>query len=43
MHERSDFPDQDPAQHHRLLVGGLDEVWVEIVSALAIGPDLYSP
>jgi succinate dehydrogenase/fumarate reductase flavoprotein subunit len=29
MHKRADFPQLDPAQHHRLLVGGLDEVWVE--------------
>jgi succinate dehydrogenase/fumarate reductase flavoprotein subunit len=28
MHKRSDFPSQDPAQHRRLLTGGLDEVWV---------------
>lgn len=27
MHKREDFPSQDPAQHHRLLTGGLDEVW----------------
>lgn len=28
MHKRLDFHDQDPNQHHRLLSGGLDEVWV---------------
>jgi succinate dehydrogenase/fumarate reductase flavoprotein subunit len=28
MHKRSDFPEQDPAQHHRLLAGGLDKVWI---------------
>jgi succinate dehydrogenase/fumarate reductase flavoprotein subunit len=28
MHKRADFPDSDPGQHHRLLTGGLDEVWV---------------
>jgi succinate dehydrogenase/fumarate reductase flavoprotein subunit len=27
MHRRADHPDIDPAQHHRLLVGGLDELW----------------
>ncbi|MER5855040.1 FAD-binding protein [Streptomyces sp900105245] len=27
MHKRADRPAQDPAQHHRLLTGGLDEVW----------------
>ena len=30
MHKRLDHGQQDPAQHHRLLVGGLDEVWTEI-------------
>lgn len=28
MHKREDFPQLDPAQHHRLLTGGLDDVWV---------------
>ncbi|MFB4304564.1 FAD-dependent oxidoreductase [Actinomadura sp. GTD37] len=28
MHKREDFPKLDPAQHHRLLTGGLDEIWV---------------
>lgn len=28
MHRRSDFPDLDPAQHHRLLVRGLDRITV---------------
>jgi succinate dehydrogenase/fumarate reductase flavoprotein subunit len=27
MHRRDDFPALDPAQHHRVLCGGLDEVW----------------
>jgi succinate dehydrogenase/fumarate reductase flavoprotein subunit len=27
MHKRSDYPTQDPAQKHRLLTGGLDEIW----------------
>lgn len=27
MHKRLDHPEQDPAQHHRLTIGGLDEVW----------------
>ncbi|MDT5244267.1 MAG: hypothetical protein QOD36_1643 [Mycobacterium sp.] len=27
MHKRLDFPTQDPAQRHRLLTGGLDEIW----------------
>ncbi|MBE1462896.1 FAD-binding protein [Kibdelosporangium phytohabitans] len=27
MAKRLDFPDQDPAQHHRITSGGLDEVW----------------
>ncbi len=28
MAKRLDFPDQDPAQHHRLTTGGLDEIWI---------------
>ena len=27
LHWREDRPERDPAQAHRLLVGGLDEVW----------------
>lgn len=27
MHRRFDHPDQDPGQQHRLITGGLDEVW----------------
>ncbi|CAG9254739.1 Succinate dehydrogenase flavoprotein subunit [Paraburkholderia unamae] len=32
MHRRRDYAAVDPAQRHRLLSGGLDEVWVERVS-----------
>ncbi|WP_439626939.1 FAD-dependent oxidoreductase [Shinella sp.] len=28
MHRRDDFPKQDPAQHHRLIVSGLDTITV---------------
>jgi succinate dehydrogenase/fumarate reductase flavoprotein subunit len=28
MARRQEFPDLDPAQYHRLAVGGLDELWV---------------
>jgi hypothetical protein len=28
MAKRLDFPDQDPAQHRRLVTGGLDDIWV---------------
>jgi succinate dehydrogenase/fumarate reductase flavoprotein subunit len=35
MHKRADFPTQDPAQHHRLLTGGLDDVWVARDTAFA--------
>jgi succinate dehydrogenase/fumarate reductase flavoprotein subunit len=28
LHRRSDFPNLDPAQEHRLISGGLDDVWV---------------
>jgi succinate dehydrogenase/fumarate reductase flavoprotein subunit len=27
MHKRLDHPESDPAQHHRLLTGGLDHIW----------------
>lgn len=27
MARREEFPAQDPAQHHRLAVGGLDQLW----------------
>jgi succinate dehydrogenase/fumarate reductase flavoprotein subunit len=27
MHKRLDRPDADPAQRHRLIVGGLDDLW----------------
>lgn len=29
MHKRDDFPQLDSSQHHRLISGGLDEVWVK--------------
>ena len=29
MHRRQEHAALDPQQHHRLLSGGLDEVWVE--------------
>jgi succinate dehydrogenase/fumarate reductase flavoprotein subunit len=28
LHRRTDFPEQDPAQDHHLICGGLDEVWI---------------
>ena len=31
MHRRHEYAAADPAQRHRLLSGGLDEVWVERV------------
>lgn len=38
MAKRLDFPDQDPGQHHRLITGGLDDIWVvpEPVRALEV-------
>ena len=30
MHRRDDFPTLDPAQQHRILTGGLDEVWTSV-------------
>ncbi|TYK52717.1 FAD-binding protein [Actinomadura decatromicini] len=35
MHKRQDLPDQDPAQHHRLVTGGLDDVWTRPETAEA--------
>src|SRR5450432_889740 len=29
MHVRTDFPERDPAQQHRILVGGLEHVWTK--------------
>ncbi|UDY23049.1 FAD-dependent oxidoreductase [Nocardioides sp. Kera G14] len=34
MHRRLDRPDLDPAQQHRLLVGGLDDLWVRPETAV---------
>ena len=28
MHQRSDAPHTDPAQNHRLSVGGLQRLWI---------------
>jgi succinate dehydrogenase/fumarate reductase flavoprotein subunit len=28
MSKRADYPDLDPAQHHHVLTGGLDDVWI---------------
>jgi succinate dehydrogenase/fumarate reductase flavoprotein subunit len=33
MARREEFPALDPAQHHRLTAGGLDQVWVRPESA----------
>ncbi|MHA6764897.1 hypothetical protein [Streptacidiphilus sp. PAMC 29251] len=33
MHKRLDHPAQDPAQHYRLLTGGLDQLWSRPESA----------
>ncbi len=30
MHKRMDHPEKDPRQHHRLRVGGLDEIWAGV-------------
>jgi succinate dehydrogenase/fumarate reductase flavoprotein subunit len=30
MHVRTDFPDRDDAQQHRILSGGLDQVWTAV-------------
>ncbi|WP_040143261.1 FAD-dependent oxidoreductase [Rhizobium etli] len=38
MHRREDFPKQDPAQHHRLVVSGLDAITVRLE---AVNPGVY--
>ena len=30
MHRREDHPTLDPAQQHRILTGGVDEVWTSV-------------
>lgn len=37
MAKRLDHPDQDPAQHHRLTVGGLDTIWVRPEKSQVVG------
>jgi hypothetical protein len=39
MHKRTDHVAQDPGQRHRLLTGGLDELWTrpERIGAAAEG------
>ena len=29
MHKHLDYPEQDANQHHHLISGGLDQVWVK--------------
>jgi hypothetical protein len=38
MHKRQDFPAQDPGQHHRIISGGLDEVWTAPEPSLRFTP-----
>jgi succinate dehydrogenase/fumarate reductase flavoprotein subunit len=42
MARRQEFPDLDPAQHRRLTVGGLDELWVRPEAALTPEPAVAS-
>ncbi len=42
LHRRSDFPDLDPAQEHRLLSGGLDDIWVRRTTATAAAAAIAS-
>ncbi|MFD9163292.1 pyridine nucleotide-disulfide oxidoreductase, partial [Streptomyces sp. NPDC059558] len=37
MARRLDHPHQDPGQHHRILVGGLDRVWTRPAAPAAAG------
>ncbi|MEV5410616.1 FAD-binding protein [Thermopolyspora sp. NPDC052614] len=38
MHKREDHPAQDEALRHRLLVGGLDEIWTRPDEVAPVGP-----
>lgn len=40
MARRQEFPELDPAQHRRLTVGGLDELWTRPEQLLAARPEL---
>jgi succinate dehydrogenase/fumarate reductase flavoprotein subunit len=40
MARRQEFPDLDPAQHRRLTVGGLDQIWVRPEGLLGALPEL---
>jgi succinate dehydrogenase/fumarate reductase flavoprotein subunit len=42
MHKREDYPDQDPAWRHRLLVGGLDEIWTRPDEVAPVGPEEFA-
>jgi succinate dehydrogenase/fumarate reductase flavoprotein subunit len=40
MARRQEFPELDPAQHRRLTVGGLDELWVRPEALLGARAEL---
>ncbi|MET7767796.1 FAD-binding protein [Nocardia sp. NPDC005366] len=42
MARRQEFPDLDPAQHHRLITGGLDEIWTAPEPVFLAGTELVS-
>lgn len=39
MHKRVDHPALDPGQHHRLITGGLDELWTRAEAVRSAGSD----
>ncbi|MFK0730808.1 MAG: FAD-dependent oxidoreductase [Gloeotrichia echinulata GP01] len=38
MHKHLDYPEQDASQHHYLISGGLDEVWVKTATLNSVEP-----
>lgn len=42
MHQREDRPAQDPAWRHRLLAGGLDEIWTRPDEVAPVGPEEWA-
>jgi succinate dehydrogenase/fumarate reductase flavoprotein subunit len=42
MHKREDRPAQDASLRHRLLVGGLDEIWTRPDEVAPVGPEEFA-
>ncbi|MFD2350984.1 hypothetical protein ACFSTC_19140 [Nonomuraea ferruginea] len=42
MHKREDYPAQDPAWRHRLLIGGLGEIRTRPDEVAPVGPEEFA-